>query len=148
MRKTIFITAVCISSFLFLHVNVNAQSDKPYTEGPLWMISFVQTKPGMGRTYLKDLSTHWIKMGEAAKAQGLVMDYKVLSAVPASKTDWDLMLMVEVKNYAALDGLDDKMDALANKLFGTEDVQHQSALSRNDMRELLGGKLAQELIFK
>ncbi len=76
------------------------------------------------------------------------MDYKVLSADPASKTSWDLMTMTEVKNYAALDGLGDKMDALATKLLGSESVQLQSAISRNDMRDLLGSRLAQELIFK
>lgn len=129
-------------------VSVQAQNNKPYKDGSVWLISFVQTKPGMSNIYLKDLSTHWVKMGEAAKAQGLIMDYKVLSAEPAGKTDWDLMLMIEIKNYAALDGLDDKMDALALKLFGSEDTQHTSAISRNDMRDLLGGKLTRELIFK
>ena len=111
-------------------------------------MNFIQTKPGMGRVYLKDLSTHWIKLGEAAKAQGLSLDYKVFSATPASKTDWNLMPMIEVNNHAALDGLDDKLDALASKLLGSDDVQHTAALSRNDMRDNLGGRLVQELIFK
>ena len=148
MKRSISLAIICISSFLFFGQNVNAQSEKPYSDGPVWRVQFIQTKPGMGETYLKDLSAHWVKLAKAAKEQGLIMDYKVLSADPASKTSWDLMTMTEVKNYAALDGLGDKMDALAKKVFGSESVQLQSAISRNDMRDLLGSRLAQELIFK
>ena len=83
-----------------------------------------------------------------AKSQDLILDYKVFSGLPGSKDDWDLMLMYELKNHAAEDGLSDKMEALRNKMFGTEDVQQKSAVARNDLRELLGGKICQELIFK
>jgi hypothetical protein len=58
------------------------------------------------------------------------------------------MLMYELKNHAAEDGLTDKMEAMRNKMFGSEDVQQKSAVARNDLRELLGGKMTQELIFK
>ena len=146
--KKLILSTTGILFIIFSAASVRAQNNKPYKDGSVWLVSFVQTKPGMGDICLKDLSTHWVKMGEAAKAQGLVMDYKVLSANPAAKTDWDLMLMIEIKNYAALDGLNDKMDALALKLFGSEDTLHTSAVSRNDMRDLLGGKLTRELIFK
>jgi hypothetical protein len=40
------------------------------------------------------------------------------------------------------------MEAIRNKMFGSEDVQQKSAVARNDLRELLGGKLTQELIFR
>jgi hypothetical protein len=40
------------------------------------------------------------------------------------------------------------MDAIRNKLLGTEEVQQKSAVARNDLREQLGGKVTQELIFK
>lgn len=76
------------------------------------------------------------------------MDYKILGSDASGRSDWDLMLMTEVKNYAALDGLGDKMNALARKVLGSDDSQHQSAINRNDMREIIGGKLAQEIIFK
>jgi hypothetical protein len=149
MKKLLFVLAATALSVLFTSVKAQAQSsDKPYKEGHVWVVNFIQTKPGMGRVYLKDLSTHWVKLGAAAKAQGLILDYKVFSATPASKTDWNLMLMIEVNNYAALDDLEDKLDALASKLLGSDDVQHASALSRNDMRDNLGGRLVQELIFK
>ncbi len=33
-----------------------AQSDAPYTEGPVWNITMVKAKPGMGDEYLKSLA--------------------------------------------------------------------------------------------
>jgi hypothetical protein len=49
------------------------------------------------------------------------------------------MLMYEIKNYAMLDGMNEKMRALSSKIFGTEETQHTSAVSRNDLRTLQGG---------
>ena len=34
----------------------SAQSDAPYTEGPVWNITMVKAKPGMGDEYLKSLA--------------------------------------------------------------------------------------------
>lgn len=149
MKKLLYVIVASALFLLFTSVKVNAQSSgKPYKEGTVWRIQYIKTKPGMGQMYLKDLSTHWVKVVEAAKKRGLITDYKVLISDPGSQTDWDLMLLVEHKNYADLDGMSDKVDALAKELLGTEDAQHQSAVSRNAMRDILGGKLAQELIFK
>ncbi len=148
MKKILLIIALGFSSILLFNVNADAQSDKPYTDGPVWNVYFIRTKAGMSETYLRDLSTHWVKIVKEAKAEGIIMDYKVLQSRPGSPSDWDLMLLVEIKNYAVLDSIGEKMDALSEKLLGSEDTQHKTALSRNDMRDNIGDKLAQELIFK
>ncbi|HXS58861.1 MAG TPA: hypothetical protein VN726_22210 [Hanamia sp.] len=149
MKKFLFTSAITVAIFLFCNQNTFAQSDKPYTEGPLWQVQFIHTKSGMTALYLKNLSDGWIKEMRAAKDAGYIMDFKVLSASPASENDWDLMLMYEVKNYAMLDGATEKMDALSKKVFGAdEDALHSKAVSRNDLRVLQGGRLTQELDFK
>jgi hypothetical protein len=126
-----------------------AQTDKPYTDGPLWQVQFIRTKPSMGNLYLKDLSIAWIKQMRAAKEAGLIMDFKVLSASAASESDWDLMLMYEIKNYAMLDGMREKMEVISKKIFNAdEDALHTKSVARIDLRILQGGKLTQELIFK
>lgn len=133
---------------LVINATVSAQSTDPYTQGPVWQVQFVNTKPGMTQKYLKDLADGWIKVMKTAKDQGLVMDYKVFQSPNNSENDWNLMLMYELKNYASLDGLTDKIRAISDKLFGSEDAQHNSAINRNDLRTLQGGRLAQELDFK
>jgi hypothetical protein len=145
MKKFLFNSAILM---LFCSINVSAQTSKPYTDGPVWQVQFVNAKPGMTELYLKNLSEGWIKEMRAAKDASLIMDFKVLQAPNASGNDWNLMLMYELKNYAMLDGMSEKMDAIASKIFGSEETQHTNAVSRNDLRELQGGKLAQELNFK
>lgn len=149
MKKIIINSAIAFITMMACTVNVSAQTDRPYTDGPLWMVQFVHTKSGMTDQYLKNLSAGWIKEMRAAKDAGLVMDFKILSAQPASENDWDLMLMFELKNYAVLDGMREKMDAIDKKVFGaSEETAHTQAVSRNDLRVLQGGKLTQELEFK
>jgi hypothetical protein len=147
MKKLLFFFSLTLC-ILMTQLSVTAQTSKPYTEGPVWTVQFIQTKSGMTLLYLKNLSEGWIKVMNEAKMEGLIMDYKVFSGLPGSKDDWDLMLMYEIKNHAVQDGLIDKMDAIRNKLLGTEEVQQKSAVARNDLREQLGGKVTQELIFK
>lgn len=147
MKKLLFFFSLTLF-ILMTQLTVTAQTSKPYTEGPVWSVQFIKTKPGMALLYLRNLNDGWIKIMNEAKTEGLIMDYKVFSGTPGSKDDWDLMLMYELKNHAAEDGLSDKMEVIRNKMFGSEDVQQKSAVARNDLRELLGGKTTQELIFK
>ncbi len=58
------------------------------------------------------------------------------------------MLLVEYPNYAALDGLGDKMDAFAAQHIGaTDDRRQQALISRGELRTIAGQVLAQELNF-
>ncbi|MGN6533450.1 MAG: hypothetical protein ACTHK0_17030 [Ginsengibacter sp.] len=149
MKKIFFSSAITVSLLMFCAQNIFAQSDRPYTEGPLWQVQFIHTKSGMTDLYLKNLAAGWVKEMSAAKDAGYIMDYKILEAQPASENDWDLMLMYEIKNYAMLDGATEKMDAIAKKVLGQdENTMHTQAVSRNDLRVLQGGRLTQELDFK
>lgn len=133
---------------LSLWQSAAAQSDKPYTEGPVWLISYVKIKDGMEDTYLKDLDTHWAKLMKAAKADGDIVDYKVVEGMAANPDDWDLMVLIEVKNYAAIDSIPHQLDLLAKKLLGGDKAPNQKAIARNDLRIRWGSRIGQELDFK
>jgi len=124
------------------------QGSAPYTEANVWDLTFVRTKAGLDDDYLRSLAKTWRANMEEAKKQGLILSYKILSAAPADRDDWNLLLMVEYKNMAALDGRTEKFDAIAAKIVGTEEQQREIAIKRFDVREILGGKLARELILK
>ena len=47
------------------------------------------------------------------------MDYKILLGDAATPQDFDILIMVESKNMAALDGLREKTDPIARKIMGT-----------------------------
>jgi len=148
MKKFIFSSAIAVLILMFCDQNIYAQSDKPYSDGPLWQVQFIRTKPGMSDLYLKNLSDGWVKEMKAAKDAGYIMDYKIFEAQPASENDWDLMLMYEIKNFAMMDGMSDKMEALMKKDGSNDQTLHTQAVSRNDLRILQGGRLTRELDFK
>lgn len=120
----------------------------PYKEGTVWQVYFVRTKPGMANEYLKDLAAEWRIQNEEAKKQGLVVSYKILSGLPANKEDWDLMLMIEYKNMAALDGINEKWAAIFAKITGSQEKQILAYTNRSEMRELFGTKIVREIILK
>jgi len=122
--------------------------DKPYKDGTVWSVSFIKVKPGMFDVYMRDLATARKKLMDEAKKQGLIVSERMLAGNSMGQGDWDLMLMVEYKNWAAFDGLSDKFDAIALKAVGTEEKQVQLMTKRTEVREIVGEKVFQEITFK
>ena len=125
-----------------------AHADQPYTEGTVWTITFVKTKPGMQDAYLRELGGSGKALMEAAKRDGLVLSEHIFMGLSGTREDFDVMIMTEYKNYAAFDGLAPKFDALAAKLIGTEEKQMQMMTKRGEIREILGEKVMQEVQLK
>ena len=126
----------------------SAQSDAPYTEGPVWTVTMVKTKTGMTDEYLKELAKSLKGTLEEAKKQNLVLDYKILLGNPATPQDFNILLMVESKNMAAQDNTREKFDPIARKVVGTTDQQQAVQVKRLDIREILGTKLMREITLK
>lgn len=58
------------------------------------------------------------------------------------------MLLVELKNWAALDGAEANFGAIVDKLIGPEDKQTEMVVKRTELRDVLGTRNLQEIIFK
>ena len=125
-----------------------AQSDAPYTEGPVWTLTMVKTKTGMTDEYLKELAKSLKASLEEAKKQNLVLDYKILLGNPATPQDFNILIMVESKNMAAQDNTREKFDPIARKVVGTTDQQEALQVKRLDIREIIGTKLMREITLK
>jgi hypothetical protein len=127
---------------------VRAQSDAPYTEGPVWAVTMVKTKAGMTDDYLKTLAKIYKSTNDEMKKQNLIMDYKILLGNDSNQQDFDILLMVEFKNMAAFDNQREKTDPIVDKIIGSEEVQRQGAIKRMEIREILGNKLMREVTLK
>ena len=139
--------AVAVLLFLFCLASSSFAQEAPYTQGSVWSITLVKVKPGMLDDYLKNLIGLQKKVTEQAMKEGLVLSYKVIEAPAANRDDWNLMLMVEYKNMAALDEADAKFRAILPKL-AREEEQKKGVQARAEMREIIGDKLGRELILK
>jgi hypothetical protein len=120
----------------------------PYTEGTVCSLTFVRTKSGMTNDYIRHLAGDWRKLADEMKKDGLIVSYKIFLGTPANKEDWDLMIMYEHKNMAALDGMDEKVHALAARVLGTEEKIKEGYVKRIEIREVLGEKIVREVILK
>ena len=147
ITKTVQIVALAALSLGIASLCV-AQSDAPYTEGPIWNITMVKTKAGMTDEYLKSLAKTLKTSLEEAKKQNLIIDYKILLGNTATPQDFDILVMVESKNMAALDNGREKFDPIARKTVGTTDQQQAIQVKRLDIREIMGTKLMREITLK
>lgn len=122
--------------------------DRPYTDGPVVNVSAIRTEYGKFDDYMKFLSTTWKQEQEAGKKAGLILNYNVYQVEPRGADDPDLYLVVTYKNWATLDGLVDKMDALAKQVYGSKAASNEAAVDRGKIRRTLGSMTMQELVLK
>ena len=118
-----------------------------YDNGPVWVISYIETKPGMFDDYMAYLSKQWRDTNEADKAAGYVLDYKVLAMNEARDGEADVILMIQYKNMAAFDRPLAETEATSAKAFGTVVKSNQAFASRDSMRKTRGGFTAREMVF-
>lgn len=142
MNKIIlFAIAVVFASAL----SAPAQSNAPYTEGPVWDITLVRTKHGMADAYFKSIYKTWHAVFQEAKKQGIIIDYKLLYGLASSPTDFDVISIVITKDYAFRDRARELIDPIARKIEGDTKTQHARTAVRLDMREVLGYKHMREI---
>ena len=146
MKKSIL---VIFAAIVALSTSVTrAQEDHAYTQGPVTIVSFVRTEPGMFDEYIRYLSNTYKKLMEASKKQGIVTDYAIYQALPRDAQDADVILTVTYKNMAALDSVQAKTDPLVKEVFGSLPKAASAAVDREKLRKQLGSQMVRQLILK
>ena len=130
---------------LVVAVSVFAQVNRPFHNGSVWNIAFIRMKPGMETAYLDYLAGPWKANQEAAKKEGLILSYKVITTEGHNPNDWNVMLMTEYKDLATMEANEEKGDALAQKVVGPDEKQRQGYKDRLEIREVMGDRLAREI---
>jgi hypothetical protein len=148
LNRRIVVGALAISAVGAAALTVHAQVKRPYRDGTVWNVTFVRMKPGMDTAYLNYVATDWKRNQEAAKKEGLIVSYKVLSTEAHNPDDWNLILMTEVKDLATLEASQDKVEALTQKMVGDDQKQMQGYKDRSEIREIMGIRQAREIVLE
>ena len=148
MKTKRIITGSLAALLLLLCISVVAQVSRPFRNGSVWGVAFIRMKPGMDTAYLNYIATDWKKAQEESKKEGLILSYKVLTTEAHGTNDWNIMLMTEYKDLATMEANEPKEDALAQRVVGNDEQQMQGYRNRAEIREVLGGRLAREIILE
>jgi hypothetical protein len=146
MKKPILLL---LATILTLSASVTrAQEEHAYTQGPVTIVSFVRTEPGMFEEYLRYLDSTYKHLMDGYKKQGIITDYAVYQARPRDPQDADLILTVTYKNMAAFDDLQARTDPLAKQTFGSLTKAASASADRGKMRKEVGSQMVRQLILK
>jgi len=146
-RNRILVSSLIVL-VLTLSIVVVAQVSRPFRNGTVWSIGFIQMKPGMETAYLNYVAGDWKREQEALKKDGQIISYKVLTTESHGSDDWNIMLMTEYKNMATMEANEVKADNLAQKVSGNDEKQMQGYRDRLQIREVLENRLAREIVLE
>jgi len=150
--KSYAIATASLTAAFFCSAQRNATSTKgssaPYNEGSVWTLTMIKTKAGLADDYLKQITGTVKPVYDEEKKQKIILDYKILNGDASGPQDFNILILVEYPNWAALDNLRDKMDPIVEKVMGTEDQRRATAVKRLDIREILGTKTMREITLK
>lgn len=146
MQNAIAKTAVAFAALIVSSVSMGNGAD--YNDGPVVNVSAIRTVDGHFDDYMHWLATGFKKQEEAAKKAGLIVGYHVYTAEPRGPNDPDIYLVVEYKNWAALDGIGAKFDALTTQTEGSVQKADEAEVSRAKIRTVLGSETIQEALLK
>jgi hypothetical protein len=147
MKNVMFKLLLGVSMVLSANL-VSAKEDRPYSDGPVTDVSFIRTKSGMFDEYMKWIATSRKQLMEEEKKAGIITDYKVYFVEPRNPGDPDIILCETFANMAAFDGLDDRLDAVTEKVEGSVKKSNEAAIDRDKLRTVLGSELIREMVLK
>ena len=143
------ITSIAFLLILLICGTTSLKAQSPnYTPGSVWTVSMIKTKANMSTEYINSLKANWKAVHDEAKAQGLIVSYKILSGNAANPEDFDIMFLVESKNMAAMEGNEEKWDAIRKKVLGSDEAMKTLNQSRVSIREPYGSKMMREVVYK
>ena len=131
-----------------------AQDGSPFKDGSVYRVTMVRTDANSQDDYFKQLDQIYYPTMMQAKEQGLIKSFKLLAGDAATKEDFDVMMLVELENMAALDETPEReakwkaiRDAMKSKVGGQEKVDGLR-VAISSKRDFLGTKLMREQLHR
>ena len=122
-------------------------SSAGWTEGSVWVIHYIRTKPGRFVDYIEEFRNTTIRYLEVLKSDGRVLSYKLLRNDFPRSSEWDVVHLVEYKNKAALDQSVKYQESVVAKVWSTIRDASVSEVTREELRDECGSVLLTELFF-
>src|SRR6266849_394436 len=139
------VMAVCHSSM----PGASAVAQDQYTEGGVTRVTLVQILPGRFNAFMDDLKANIKPIWDAEKKAGLIENYSIfLNTTKANPEDWDIGFTLSYKNFAALDGLAQKVLDLRMKQYGDKSKEQQVIDKRVQNAKVIASILTRDITLK
>src|ERR1700737_5410846 len=139
------VSVLCLS----LWSVATAVAQDQYTEGGVTRVTLVQIVPGHFNAFMDDLKTNIKPIWDAEKKAGLIENYSIfLNSTKANPDDWDIGFSLGYKNFAALDGLAQKVLDLRMKQYGDKSKEQQVIDKRVQNGHVVVSVLTREITLK
>ena len=147
MKQTFRFAAAAVCLCLVSIATAVAQDQ--YTEGGVTRVTLVQILPGHFNAFMDDLKNNIKPIWEAEKKAGLIENYNIfLNSTKANPDDWDVGFGLSYKNFAALDGLAQKVLDLRMKQYGDKSKEQQVIDKRVQNVRVVASVLTREITLK
>lgn len=141
------LSTLLAAAILMVATQVASAADL-YTDGPVVNVSYIKTKPGQFEAYIKYVATTYKDLMESEKKAGYVLSWAIFTAQPRGPDDPNVILTTTYKNWAALDGIADRIEAAQKKIWTNRAGISKAQVDREALREVLGSQDVQQLILK
>lgn len=121
-------------------------AERTYDMGPVWQISYIETKPGMFDDYMAYLGTTYAAIQNEDMKAGNILEWHVLAVNDPRDGEPDVILLTKIKNMALYDRSFEEGDAMNAKAFGSVKQSNVAAVKREDVRVLRGSLSAREIV--
>jgi len=148
MKRIVTTGAIVVGLLASLFASNAYSQERVYEQGTVWNITYVRTEPGQFDAYMADLNSLYRPILDEQIKRGMIKSYKIIGAQAGNPKDWDLMLMVESENWASFDIPQEEFDRILDEVAGGNFDDSSATVDRRKLRQLLGGKSGQELVFK
>jgi hypothetical protein len=145
MRRSLF--RLLLLTLTLSAVGSKAVAQNPnYTNGPVWRVTYIDVKPGMGDQFWTDIRQNFRPIYDEFKKQGWVLDYKFYTnPVLENPHDWSVAITVQYKSWGTLDEMAEKAAAIAEKHYGSRQAMSDAAKKRNEFAPAIRSALAREV---
>ena len=146
-----FTQGICAAAALLAATTLTTTAfadGRDWNDGPVVNVASIRTVDGHFDDYMHWLATVYKKQQEAAKKAGIITSYRVMVVEARGPNDPDILLVTELKNWAALDHLAGKLEAVSAQLEGSVEKANQSQAERAKIRTVLGSRTQQEALLK
>ena len=135
---------VALAGFIALHRSgVSAQTvNVKVTPTTVSRTVLYKINPGQRPAFDQDVMTNLIPVFEEEKKAGILTGYQFFNNVTADNpNDWNVGMLLSYSNYAALDGLGDRVDPIELKHYGSAAKRQAAAEHRNQLRTVVSNRL-------